>query len=88
MATETREVTVCDLCKTHDDVSYWPQIGIEACDDCASDQFRNHHCKVCGDFDVNTGKVEEFRGQNTCQMCREEILEDEAMEEESDERDE
>lgn len=78
MGKATREVTVCDFCGTHDDVSDWPQIGADSCSECAYDQFDNHQCKTCQEFDVNTlGPLVKVDGENKCPSCIEDA-EDEA----------
>lgn len=82
MGRQTREVDVCDECGTHEEVSEWPQLGCgDFCDTCAFDLFDNHQCKVCGDFDVNTGPLVKHEDKNTCPFC----LEDLTAEREDDE---
>lgn len=69
MSRAVREVQVCDDCKTHHDVSDWPQIGGDFCTDCAESLFARQ-CRQCGDFDADT---REFEGRVLCDWCIEEI---------------
>jgi len=70
MSKATREVSVCDECRTHRDVTEWPQIGGDYCEDCAY-KLLDGQCRECGDFDA--GPLGERQGKKVCASCAEMI---------------
>lgn len=81
MSKQMRKVKVCDECGTHHDVSDWPQIGGDYCDDCAT-RLRDRQCRGCGDFDHGSELVER-RGRNVCWLCAADIDAEDAEDEAS-----
>jgi hypothetical protein len=74
MATETREVQVCDQCGTHHGVSEWPQYGgMDLCDNCADEVRAAGRCFNCGDLGIDVKLTPEKDNKRYCGWCAEDL---------------